>query len=194
MRDVLECPLVLLRAMPLATSLELRVPGFEKRCTWTTSGRAADAAHAAGAAVWAPDEYEALALGVEIERVLVGDVVRWCERKTTKGVARFLIDARVVMGGAAGLVPYVERYDEVRSGGRYGRSSRVLVGKTARSREVGGVDALQRTTLTLGEVLARLGVELVEVQVHERARPKAATAMSQAKAATVAQGPAWAAI
>ena len=181
MRDVLDCPLVLLRAMPLATSLELRVPGFGSpsgRVLWTTSGRAADAARAAGAAVWAPDEYEALALGVELERVFVADLVRWCRRKTAPGAPRLLVDAREVMGGAAGLVPYIERYEEVRVG--RGRPTMALAGKTPLEH------AQQRTPFTVGEVLARLGVELVRVEVHARA--------VKATAAAAAPGPVWAAI
>lgn len=183
MRDVLDCPLVLLRAMPLATSLDLRVPGFGSpsgpgRVLWTTSGRAADAARTAGAAVFAPDEYEALALGVELERVFVADLVRWCRRKTALGAPRLLVDAREVMGGAAGLVPYIERYEEVRVG--RGRPTMALAGKTPREH------AQQRTTLAVGDVLRRLGVELVRVEVHARA--------VKATAAVTALGPTWAAI
>jgi hypothetical protein len=181
MRDVLDCPLVLLRAMPLATSLELRLApdaGFARRIVWTTSGRAADAARAAGAAVWAPDEYEAVALGVERGRVLLADVVRWCQRKIDPRAARVLVDARAVMGGAAGLVPYIERYEEVRVG--RGRPTTMLAGKVPLEH------VQQRTTLTLGAVLARLGAELVGVEVHARA--------VKATAAATANGPAWAAI
>lgn len=170
MRDVLGLPVALLRAMSAATSLELRLaaaPGT--RVVLTTSGSAYRSALESGAAAFAPDEYEAVALAVELEVANASDVAAWSRAKLEQPLT---ITARVAMRGAEGLVPHFERFGEQRVRGKW---ERTRLGTSPRA----GVQ--QRTTLTFGELLERIDAQLVNVTAH--ARPAPAPSVSRAREA-----------
>lgn len=160
MRDVLALPVARLRGMPAATTLALRlVAAPDVRVVFTTSARSFESALRIGAAPFAPDEYEAVALAVELERATADDVAAWCRAKLEQPRT---ITARGAMDGAEGVVPHYERFRDERVGGRW-RS--VRAGVTPRN------DVQQHTTLTFGELLERIGAELVGCTVHSTTSP-----------------------
>ena len=206
-RDVLALPVVLLAGMPRPTTLELRVtwrardpdgtPVPSHPVVFTTSQAAHREATSQGVAAWAPAEYSALALAVELGRVrppatsgpLEGvspEFASWCVAKRDRGL---VVTERIALGGAEGLAAH----HDVRVRGARGWSWQPqLVARAARpagvvaaardGRASGGASGTgTASTLTFGELLEHLGAELVSVVVHER--PRAVEVSAEALAA-----------
>ena len=199
LRDVLTLPVELLAGMPRPTTLELRLtwlatapdaPGRHTRVVFTTSQRAHAEASEQGAAAWAPAEYSALALAVAVGRVrppatsgpmhgVSPEFGAWCVAKRERGL---VVTERVAMGGADGLVTHHEVYRDVRVRSARGSSWQPqLVGRARREAATDGTPLQRTAPLTLGELLERVGAELVRVHLHLRApRPDEVSAQELA--------------